>query len=133
MKQMLIQEKYPVFMLDIFKNETTYKNAEEIINFFKERIQSHPVATYIGEFDHYKHTSNLENGEISENIKDCKLVMFCFGNKLPNGKVPAVRPRSIAVTEFDDKFEISFLEAPALIANEVMENWVKELKNQLIK
>jgi hypothetical protein len=57
--------------------------------------------------------------------------MFCFGNKLPNGKISAVRPRSIGVTEFEDKFEIAFLEAPALIANEVMEGWVKELKNSL--
>ena len=33
--------------------------------------------------------------------------------------------------EVEDKFEIAFLEAPALIANEVMEGWVKELKEHL--
>ena len=131
MKQMVLQEKYPVFVLDIDKTETKYKNANEIIEFFKEKINSHPVCAYIGEFDHYAHTSSLKNGEISPDIKDCKLVLFCFGNKLPNGKIPAARPRSISVTEYDDKFEISFLEAPALIANEVMEGWVKELKNKL--
>lgn len=54
-----------------------------------------------------------------------------FGNKLLNGKIAAIRPRSIGVTEYEDKFEIAFLEAPALIANEVMEGWVKELKNSL--
>ncbi len=131
MKQMILQEKYPVFVLDIEKNETHYKNAKEIIEFFKEKITFHPVCSYIGEFDHYAHTSSLENGEIAPDIKDCKLILFCFGNKLPNGKIPAARPRSISVTEYNDKFEIAFLEAPALIANEVMESWVKELKNNL--
>ena len=130
MKQMVLQEKYPVFVLDIFKNETKYKSANEIINFFKEKINSHPICTYIGEFDHFSHTKSI-NGEINPEIKDCKLIIFCFGNKLPNGKIPAVRPRSIGVTEYEDKFEIAFLEAPALIANEVMEGWVKELKENL--
>ena len=130
MKQMILQEKYPVFVLDVFKNETRYKSANEIINFFKQKIDAHPVCKYIGEFDHYSHTKSVD-GEINPEIKDCKLVIFCFGNKLPNGKIPAVRPRSIGVTEYDDKFEISFLEAPALIANEVMEGWVKELKENL--
>ena len=131
MKQMILQEKYPVFVLDIEKNETHYKNAKEIIEFFKEKITFHPVCSYIGEFDHYAHTSSLENREIAPDIKDCKLILFCFGNKLPNGKIPAARPRSISVTEYNDKFEIAFLEAPALIANEVMEGWIKELKNNL--
>jgi len=131
MHQMILQEKYPVFVLDIEKTETHYKNASEIIDFFKEKIDSHPVCKYIGEFDHYTHTKSLENGEINPEIKDCKLILFCFGNKLPNGKIPAARPRSISVTEYNDKFEIAFLEAPALIANEVMEMWVKELKNNL--
>ena len=131
MKQEILQEKYPVFVLDIDKNETHYKSANEIINFFKEKINLHPVATYIGEFDHFTHTKNLPDGEINPEIKDCKIIIFCFGNKLPNGKIAAVRPRSIGVTEYNDKFEIAFLEAPALIANEVMEGWVKELKNNL--
>ena len=131
MKQMILQEKYPVFTLAILKNETKYQNSNEIIEFFKEKINSHPVCKYIGEFDHYNHTKNLKEGEIAPDIKDCKIVMFCFGNKLLNGKITAVRPRSIGVTEFDDKFEIAFLEAPALIANEVMEGWVKELKEHL--
>ena len=131
MQQMILQEKYPVFLLDVEKTETHYKNASEIIDFFKEKIDSHPVCKYIGEFDHYSHTKSLENGEINPEITDCKLILFCFGNKLPNGNIPAARPRSISVTEYNDKFEIAFLEAPALIANEVMEMWVKELKKVL--
>jgi hypothetical protein len=131
MTQTILQEKYPVFVLDIDKNETKYKTTDEIINFFKEKIDAHPVCKYIGEFDHYSHTKSLPDGEIAEDIQDCKIIIFCFGNKLLNGKISAVRPRSIGITEYKDKFEIAFLEAPALIANEVMEGWVKELKNSL--
>lgn len=130
MKQMILNEKYPVFVLDIFKNETKYQKVEEILQFFKEKVEAHPVCRYIGEFNHYEHTASI-NGEINEEIKNCQLILFCFGNKLPNGKITAARPRSISVTEYKDKFEISFLEAPALIANEVMENWVKELKETI--
>ena len=114
MQQMILQEKYPVFVLDIDKNETHYKNTTEIIDFFKEKINAHPVCKYIGEFDHYAHTSSLENGEINPDIKDCKLVLFCFGNKLPNGKIPAARPRSISVTEYNDKFELVFFRATCI-------------------
>ncbi|WP_024791031.1 MULTISPECIES: DUF6858 family protein [unclassified Lebetimonas] len=131
MQQMILQEKYPVFVLDVYKDETHYKTTDEIIKFFKEKINSHPICTYIGEFDHFTHTKNLPNGEIAKGIKDCKIIIFCFGNKILNGKITAVRPRSIGVTEFEDKFEIAFLEAPALIANDVMEGWVKDIKENL--
>ena len=130
MNQMVLNEKYPVFVLDVLKTETTYTNVKDIIRFFKTKIELHPTAKYIGEFDHFEHTKAI-NGEIAEDIKDCQLIMFCFGNKLPNGKITAARPRSISVTEYEDKFEISFLEAPALIANEVMEGWIKDLKTHL--
>jgi hypothetical protein len=72
MKQILVQEKYPVFVLDIFKNETTYKKASEIIEFFRTRIEKHPVAKYIAEFDNFEHTSSLEDGNIAPEIKDGK-------------------------------------------------------------
>ena len=117
--------------LDIYKNETSFKTTSEILKFFKTKINEHPTCRYITEFDHYTHTSSLPEYEINPNIKDCKLIIFCFGKKLPDGKITAARPRSISVTEYENKFEISFLEAPALIANEVMESWIKELKNIL--
>jgi len=130
MQQMILNEKYPVFVLDVLKTETTFTNVKDILRFFKTKVEKHPVCKYIGEFDHYEHTKSID-GEINSEIKDCQLIMFCFGSKLPNGKITAARPRTISVTEYNEKFEISFLEAPALIANEVMERWVKELKEHL--
>ena len=129
MKQITVMEKYPVFTLEIGKNETTFKNIDEIFTYLKEQIAAHPIATYIGEFDHYAHTSSLEVGEINEAIKDAKNIICCFGKKLPKAEVLAVRPRSIGVAEMDENFVVSFLEAPNPDANTAMEKWVKDIAN----
>ncbi len=129
MKQIIVMEKYPVFTIEITKNETTYKNVDEIIVFLKSQVEAHPIAVYIGVFDHYTHTSNLETGEVSETIKDAKNIICCFGKVLPKPEVLAVRPRSIGVAEMADSFVISFLEAPNPDANTAMENWAKSIVN----
>ena len=129
MKQIIVMEKYPVFTIELNKNETTHKTVDEILEYLKEQIDAHPVATYIGTFDHYTHTSNLEVGEINPNIVDAKNIICCFGKKLPKPEVLAVRPRAIGVAELVDKFVISFLEAPNPDANETMESWVKNINN----
>ncbi len=46
---------------------------------------------------------------------------------LPSADPMSVRPRSIGVTEFADKFVVNFMEAPNPIANEAMDSWVKIL------
>jgi hypothetical protein len=130
MKQVTVMEKYPVFTIELNKDETTHKTVDEILAYLKEQIDAHPVARYIGEFDHYTHTSNLEVGEINPNILDAKNIICCFGKQLPKPEVLAVRPRAIGVAEFVDKFVISFLEAPNPDANEIMENWVKSINNR---
>ena len=125
MKQITVMEKYPVFTIEINKNETDYNSVDEILNYFKSCIEVHPIATYIGEFDHYTHTKNLEAGEISDEIKDAKSIICCFGKMLPKPEVLAVRPRAIGVAEITESFVISFLEAPNPDANAAMESWAK--------
>jgi len=127
MKQITVMEKYPVFTLKMGKEETSYKNIDEIFSYLKEQIEAHPIAVYIGEFDHYAHTSGLEVGEINDEIKDAKNIICCFGKVLPKPEVLAVRPRAIGVAEMADSFVISFLEAPNPDANAAMEKWVKGL------
>jgi len=131
MKEITVAEKYPVLTIDIEKSETTLKNVDEILTFLKENIESHPVAVYISEFDHYSHTKSLENGEVSSDIKAAKNIIFCFGKMLPNAQVMGVRPRSIGVVELEDKFTISFLIAPNPDANKAMKNWVESVANKL--
>ena len=130
MKQITVMEKYPVFTLKIAKEETNYKNIDEIFAYLKKQIEAHPIAVYIGEFDHYSHTSGLEAGEINEEIKDAKNIICCFGKVLPKPEVLAVRPRAIGVAEMADSFVVSFLEAPNPDANAAMEKWAKGLVSQ---
>ena len=129
MKQITVMEKYPVFTLEVNKNETSYKDVDAILQYLKGKIDTHPVAVYIGEFDHYAHTKSLTDGDVSEDIKDAKNIICCFGKKLPKPVVLAVRPRSIGVADMGDSFVVSFLEAPNPEANSAMEEWVKRIVN----
>ena len=123
-------EKYPVFTLEVAKSETSFQNVDEILAYFEKKIEEHPVATYIGRFDHYAHTTGLKDGEVSEDILAAKNIICCFGKKLPKATVLAVRPRSIGVAEMKEGFVVSFLEAPNPDANAAMERWVKEIVNR---
>ncbi|MCP4075886.1 MAG: hypothetical protein GY744_06865 [Gammaproteobacteria bacterium] len=125
MKQVLLQEKFPIFKLEIDKTETIFKSSQELVDHFKKLIDGHKITRFIGEFDHYSHTKGLEGGEIAEGIIDARNVVFCFGTKLPKAEMLAVRPRSIGIAETETGFTISFSEAPMALANDTMESWVK--------
>jgi hypothetical protein len=125
MKQMLLQEKFPIFKLEIDKSETEFKSSQALVDHFKKLIDAHEIARFIGEFDHYSHTKGLPGGEIAEGIIDARNVVFCFGTKLPSAEMLAVRPRSIGIAETETGFVISFMEAPMALANDTMEAWVK--------
>jgi len=130
MRQALLQEKYPVFTLEVEKKETNFKDVDEIIDFLKERIEKHRVARFIAIFDHYSHTQGLEHGQIDEEILDARNIIFCFGITLPNPQVMAVRPRSIGIVETANSYIITFMEAPMPVANVAMEDWAKSIKNE---
>ena len=125
----ILMEKYPIFSLSIAKNETTYKSVDEIIEYLKTLVDTHPIATYISIFDHYEHTTSLEDGSINPEIKDAKNLIFCFGKNLPSTKILAVRPRSIGVSELENSFVIDFLEVPNEQLHEVTEKWIKSIVN----
>ena len=129
MKKTALLDKYPVYFLEIAKNQTTYKSVDEIIEFLKTKVDAHPIATYISIFDHYSHTISLDDHVINEDIKNAKNLVFCFGKQLPNTKILAVRPRSIGVSETSTEFHIVHMEAPNEQLNLTMQEWIKELKN----
>ena len=70
---------------------------------------------------------SLSEGKVAEGILAAKNIICCFGKVLPKPEVLAVRPRSIGVAEYKDRFVISFMEAPNPDANKAMESWVKGL------
>jgi hypothetical protein len=129
MKAMTVLEKYPVLTIEIEKNKTTYANIDEIFAYLREKINTHPIATYIGEFDHYAHTSALPEGSVADEIKAAKNLLCCFGKVLPKPEVLAVRPRSIGIADMGEYFAVSFMEAPNPDANKAMESWVKGIEN----
>jgi hypothetical protein len=129
MKQTLLMEKYPVYSLEVDKSETSKESVGDIIEHFRQHIEAHPVARFIGVFDHYAHTSSLDDGFIDVSILDARDIIFCFGLAIPGPEVMAVRPRSIGVVERKNDFVITFMEAPMPMANSAMESWAKGLKS----
>lgn len=127
MKKTIFMEKYPVYSLELSKEEINVSSADEAVEYFKEKIINHPVAEFITIFDHYSHTKKL-GGEMIDGLKDAKNIVFCFGQAIPNTKILAARPRSIGICEFEDKIVIDFMEAPKEELHTVMENWAKGLK-----
>jgi len=120
-------DKFPILSLEISKNDINYKNIPEILEFFKTKIEEDELAKYICTFNHYEHTESIEDSEIEEGMLDAQNILFCFGKKIPNAKVLAVRPRSIAVAEYKDSFVVSLMEAPMAPMTDKMHSWVKEL------
>ncbi len=129
MHQITLMEKYPLFVLELDKNETPYTSVDAIIAYLKAKIDAHPVAVYIATFDHYTHTKSLPEHVVDEKIEAAKNIIFCFGKELPKPEVMGVRPRSIGVADMGEKFVISFLEAPNPVANSAMEEWVRSLRS----
>lgn len=129
MKQTLLQEKYPVYVAEIDKAETTCQSVDDVVAYLKDKIAANPKVQFIGVFDHYAHTKRIE-GEINPDIRAAVDVIFCFGFALPNPQVLAVRPRSIGVADLGSKFVVSFMEAPMKPANDAMEAWAKGLRDK---
>jgi len=123
MKKINLMEKYPVFTREILKSETNIKDCDGFITVLKEKIDNDNVATYIWTFDHYSHTKKLW-WEVNENIIDWKILVFCFWQELPKAEIMWVRPRNLAVAEFENKFIVTFSEAPKEQANEKMSKWI---------
>lgn len=130
MVKTILMDKYPIFSLEIKKDETTYTTVSEIIKHLNALINAHPVAKFIAIFDHYEHTTSMKDGVVAPEIKDAKNIIFCFGKQLPNTKILAVRPRSIGVSELEDSFIIDFLEVPNEQLHTVVEDWARSVANK---
>lgn len=129
MKNRLLAEKYPIHLLELEKSETDCMDVDAVVSALKAKITADPAASFIALFDHLNHTRAI-GGEIREDILAAKNLVFCFGIKLPDPAMLAVRPRSIGVAELPDRFVVSFLEAPMPEANRKMTEWVMGLRNR---
>ena len=123
MEKMLFKEKFPLYTTTLGKE----KSMDDLVAYFQEQIEKHPVAGFITVFDHYGYTTAKEEHSVADGIIDVKNVIFCFGKEIAHPNVPAVRPRSIAIVEMEDSFVVSFLEAPMEPLTQVMIGWVEAL------
>lgn len=131
MKQTLLNDRYPLFVLTLERTEARFKSVDAICGYFRECVESHRCGQFITIFDHHAHTCSLPDGEVADEILAAKNVLFCFGLTLPNPEVLGLRPRSIGVAEYADRFVISFMEAPMPLANAAMEDWALGLRERL--
>jgi len=122
-----LQNTYPIFYINIKKNNCKFIKIENISNFLKEEISKHPIASFIACFDHCNHTNNIEEKEMSQDIIGAKIISFCFGKKLTDPLQLSIRPRSIGIAETKENFIISCLESPNSQTNEIMQKWIKSL------
>jgi len=128
MTQKQFKDKYPIYELVVNKSETDCQTVDDVVAYFKEKIEAHPVAVNLGVFDHYAHTTALAEGALNDQIQAAKNILFCFGKELPTPEVLAVRPRSIGVCDMGDRFVIVFMEAPNPQANDTMIAWTEAIK-----
>ena len=125
MKKINLMDKYPVYTKEISKENSKFKNVDDFIEALKQKVEADEIATYIWIFDHYTHTKSID-GEIMNGMIAGKILLFCFGVSIPKPQAMAVRPRNIAIAEFEDKFVVSFLEAPMEKANTKKIDWIIE-------
>ena len=128
MKKMLLKDKYPVYTLEVLKDEIKHKDIDTIIKFLKAKIEENPVAVFIAEFDQLAH-SRTHNGSVQEGMINAKNIVFCLGKDIPSSKIMSVKPRAIGISEFEDHFEIGMLEVPNEEAHVTLENWIKDIAN----
>lgn len=117
----LLKDIYPVYVKEFEKNNSV----DSIISYFENLITEHPSATKISIFDQYEQVKN-NGGEILESIIGAKNIIFCFGEKLDIPIKVAIRPRSIAIVETQEKYIISFMEVPNPKLNDLLKEWVNK-------
>ncbi len=120
--------QYNLQTMEFSKDEAAFANADEMIAHLKEQIDAHPVAGYIATFDHYAHTTGLAQHNIADDITAAQIIVFCFGPDLSVAQMAGMRPRSISVVEHNDKYTITFMNAPAPALQDIMTAWCEQLK-----
>lgn len=127
MKQTLLYEKYPIFTLEVDHKETSFESVDQIVDYFRDRIEAQGIAKFLAVYDHYAHTKSLGDTQVSEDILAAKIVVFCFGIGLPVPRLLAVRPQSVGVAQTRRGFLVTFMEAPMPVANSALESWTRAL------
>ena len=128
MNRIQLLDKYPVFVEEIAKSDTDCAGVDDVVARLHAKVQAHAGASEIAVFDHLAHVRAQADGKVAEGIRASKHLLFCLSNAIPNALICAVRPRAVSIVETDDRFVISWLEAPVEAPNQVIAGWVESLR-----
>ncbi len=124
MEKKIINEEFPIYYKEIAKRDTSYKHIGEIIAALQTRLADNPSAQVIAVFNLYDHV-RMRDGQVADEILGAQNLLFCVANAIPNSDLVALRPRSIGLTEFADRFVLNFMEAPAHPVTETMRTLIE--------
>jgi hypothetical protein len=134
LKQVVKEVAFPIYTIEMEKSECRFATIDEIVTYLEEQVKSHKAAKYIATFNHLKHTRELPEGIVADDIVAAYNVVFCFGFSLQDAEQLATRPRSLGICETDSHITLCFMEAPMPVANALLEAWARSLlcdENQL--
>lgn len=127
MQRITVEGRYPVWIEEIAKADTAWRDVDEIAAVLQACIRRHGGTAFIGVFDHYG--LNLRAGEaLPIAMQDAKAILFCPGARLPYPEALALCPCAIGVADMGNRFVISFLDAPHVSPTETLAQWVEYLR-----
>lgn len=126
MQRITVEGGYPVWVEEIAKADTPWRDVDEIAAAFRARIQRQAGSAFIGVCDHYG--LNLRLGEkLHAAMRDARIVLFCDDPALPGPTLLALRPCAIGVADMGNRFVLSFMERPGPAANGFLRQGLEDL------
>lgn len=127
MQHITVEGRYPVWVEEIAKADTPWRDVDEIAAALSACIRHQAGSAFIGVFDHYGF--NLRVCEpLPIDMRDAKTILFCPGAKLLNPEGLALCPCAIGVADMGNRFVVSFLDAPVVSPVESLALWVEDLR-----
>lgn len=126
MQRITVEGLYPVWVEEIAKADTPWRDVDEITAALEACIRRLGSTAFVGIFDHYG--LNLRACEpLPTNMQDAKTLLFCRGAWLRDPRFLALSPSAIGVADMGNRFVISFLDAPMVSPLEHMFQWIEDL------
>jgi hypothetical protein len=118
---------YPVWIEEIAKADTFYRNVDEIVAALQARVARHAQASWIGVCDHYG--LNLRLGErLPAAMQDARIALLCDAPALSGTAFLALQPCAIGVADMGNRFVFSFMERPDAAGNGFLRQWLDGMR-----
>lgn len=127
MQRIIVEGRYPVWVEEIAKADTPWRDVDEIAAIFQTRIHRQADFAFIGVFDNYG--LNLRVGEhLPIDMQDAKTILFYPSARLPDHISMALSLCVISVADMGNRFVISLLDTPVVSPTKKLVQWVEDLR-----